>query len=141
LHTDVTLEQLEEIIPKAIDYFHQNAEAMVYQMIWKSKHGLAHIQVEKPCMSTRRSSMRTQRTFRIASKRKLLQGYDNEELIWHPICACHSLDLWVTHVPVQLQRSLKHWVRKEKEILSAAPEILNNVTCMHTGNKIIKDSK
>ena len=61
LHTDITLKQLEEIIlPRTVDYFHQNAEAMVYQMIWKSKHGLAHIQVEKPCKSARRSSMRTQ---------------------------------------------------------------------------------
>ncbi|RCV09904.1 hypothetical protein SETIT_2G067400v2 [Setaria italica] len=49
LHTDITLEQLEEImLPKAIDYLRQNAEAMVYQMLWKSKHGFALIQVEKP---------------------------------------------------------------------------------------------
>jgi len=48
LHTDITLEQLEDImLPKAMDYFHQNAEAMVYQMLWKSKHGFPHIQVEK----------------------------------------------------------------------------------------------
>jgi len=65
LHSDITLEQLGEImLPKAIDYFHQNVEAMVYQMIWKSKYGFAYIQVEKPCMSTRRSSTRTRRTFR-----------------------------------------------------------------------------
>jgi len=123
LHTNIALEQLEEIIlPKAIDYFHQNAEAMVYQMIWKSKHGFAHIQVEKPCMSTRRSSMRTRRTFGVASERKLLQGHD-EELIRHRIRVCHSLELWVKHVPVRLQRSLMKWVRKEKKILSAAPQL------------------
>jgi len=122
LHTDITLKQLEEIIlPRTVDYFHQNAEAMVYQMIWKSKHGLAHIQVEKPCKSARRSSMRTQRTFEVASKRKQLQGH-GEELIRNRI-VCHWLDLWVTHVPMQLQRSLKNWVRKEKEFLSAAPQL------------------
>jgi len=121
LHTDITLEQLQEImLSKAIDYFHQNAEAMVYQMIWKSKHGLAHIQVEKPCMSTRRSSMRTQRTIGVASKRKLLHGHD-EQLIRNRIQACHLLDLWVTHAPVWLQRSIMNWKRKEKEILLAAP--------------------
>jgi len=123
LHTDIALEQLEEImLTKAIDYFHRNAKAMVCQMIWKSKHGLAHIQVEKPCMSTRRSSMRTQRTLGVASKRKLLHGHD-EELIRNRMRACHWLDLWATHVPVRLQRSLKNWVRKEKEILSAAPQL------------------
>ena len=121
MHTDITLKQVEEImLPKAIDYFHQNAEAMVYQMIWKSKHGLAHIQVEKPCMSTRRSSMRTQRTIGVASKRKLLHGHD-EQLIRNRIQACHLLDLWVTHAPVWLQRSIMNWKRKEKEILLAAP--------------------
>ena len=123
LYTNIALEQLEEIIlPKAIDYFHQNAEAMVYQMIWKSKHGFAHIHIEKPCMSTRRSSMRTRRTFGVASERKLLQGHD-EELIRHRIRVCHSLELWVKHVPVRLQRSLMKWVRKEKKILSAAPQL------------------
>jgi len=111
------------MLPKAIDYFHQNVEAMVYQMIWKSKYGFAYIQVEKPCMSTRRSSMRTRRTFGVASKRKQLQGHD-EELIRNRI-ACHWLDLWVTHVPVRLQRSIKNWVRKEKEFLSAAPQVIH----------------
>ena len=44
LHTDITLQQLGEImLPKAIDYFCQNAEATVYQMVWKSKHGDARI--------------------------------------------------------------------------------------------------
>jgi len=123
LHTDITLEQLEDImLPKAINYFHQNAEAMVYQMIWKSIHGFAHIQVEKPCMSTRRSSMRTQRTLGEATKRKLLQGYD-EELIRNRIRTCHSLDLWVTHAPIRLRRSIMNWKQKEKEILLAAPQL------------------
>jgi len=110
------------MLPKAINYFHQNTEAMVYQMIWKSKHGFAHIQVEKPCMSTRRSSMRTQRTLGEATKRKLLQGYD-EELIRNRIRTCHSLDLWVTHAPIRLRRSIMNWKQKEKEILLAAPQL------------------
>jgi hypothetical protein len=123
LHTDITLEQLGEImLPKAIDYFHQNAEAMVYQMLWKSKHGFAHIQVEKPCMSTRRSSMITQRTFGGDTKRKLLQGHD-EELIRNRIRAYHLLDLWATHAPVQLQKSIMNWKQKEKEILFSAPQL------------------
>ena len=48
LHTVFTLGQLEEImLPKAIDYFYQNEEATVYQMLWRSKHGTAYIHVEK----------------------------------------------------------------------------------------------
>jgi hypothetical protein len=38
-HTDITLAQLEEItLPKAVDYFCQNTDTLVYQMLWKSKH-------------------------------------------------------------------------------------------------------
>ncbi|RCV09902.1 hypothetical protein SETIT_2G067200v2 [Setaria italica] len=125
LHTDITLEQLEEImLPKAIDYFRQNAEAKVYQMIWKSKHGFALIQVEKPCMSAWRSSMRRRSTSGGARKGKLFQGYD-EELIRNRIRLCHWLDSWFTYVPVRLQRSLMNWIRKEKEILIAAPQLLH----------------
>jgi hypothetical protein len=123
LHKDITLEQLEEImLPKAIHYFHQNADAMVYQMHWKSKHGFALIQVEKPCVSTRRSSMRTRRTFGGPSKRNLWQEND-EELLRSRIRLCNSIDLWFTHVPVQLQSSVMNWVQKEKEFLIAAPQL------------------
>ncbi|KAF8731332.1 hypothetical protein HU200_016387 [Digitaria exilis] len=113
LHTDITLEQLEEImLPKAIDFFRQNAEAMVHQMLWKSEHGFALIQV----------GMRTRRTFGRASKRKLLQGHD-EELTRIRIRRCHWIDLWVTHLPARMQRSLMNWMKKEKEILLAAPQL------------------
>jgi hypothetical protein len=124
LYTDITLEQLEEIVLlKAIDYFRQNAEAMVYQMIWKSNHGFALIQVEKPCMSTwRSSSTRRRSTSRGVRKRKRFQGED-EELIRGRIRNCHWLDLWCAHLPVRLQRSLMNWIRKEREILVAAPQL------------------
>nr|TKW30235.1 hypothetical protein SEVIR_2G022100v2 [Setaria viridis] len=115
LHTDITLEQLEEnMLPKAIDYLRHNAEAMVYQMLWKSKHGFARIQVEKPCMSAWRSSMRRRSTSGGARKRKLFQR-DDEELIRIRIRLCHWHDSWFTHEPVRLQRSLMNWIRKEKE--------------------------
>ncbi|PAN09337.1 hypothetical protein PAHAL_2G014500 [Panicum hallii] len=115
LHTDVALEQLEEIIlPKAIDYFRQNAKAMVYQIIWKSKHGFALIYVEKPCISPRRSSMRTRSTFGGAGKKKLLHGQDEEVRNWK--CVSHWIDLLVSlGMPVRLQRLLVNWWRKEKE--------------------------
>uniref|UniRef100_K4A0W0 Rx N-terminal domain-containing protein n=1 Tax=Setaria italica TaxID=4555 RepID=K4A0W0_SETIT len=115
LHSDIALEQLEEImLPKAIDYFHQNAEAMVYQLLWKSKHGFARIQVDKPCMSAWRSRMRRRSTSGGARKRKLFQE-DDEELIRLRIRVCHWFDSWLTHEPVQLQRSLMNWIQKEKE--------------------------
>ncbi|WVZ61670.1 LOW QUALITY PROTEIN: hypothetical protein U9M48_011508 [Paspalum notatum var. saurae] len=117
LHTDINLEQLEEtMLPKAIDHFCQNAEATVYQMIWKSKHGFALIEFEKP-------SMRTWRTFRGAKKRKLLQGQDQDLIRTVGHIVSHSIGLWVIHVPVWLQRSFMNWMQKEKEIQFASPQL------------------
>ncbi|WVZ61669.1 hypothetical protein U9M48_011507 [Paspalum notatum var. saurae] len=113
LRTDITLEQLEEaMLPKAIDHFCQNAEATVYQMIWKSKHGFALIEFEKP-------SMRTRRTFRGAKKTKRLQGQGQDLIRTLAHIVSHSIGLWVTHVPVWLQRSFMNWMQKENEINSA----------------------
>jgi hypothetical protein len=118
LHKDVALEQLEEIIlPRAIDYFRQNAKAMAYQILWKSKHGFALIYVEKPCINTRRSSMRTRSTFGGARKK----NYGQDEEVRTRRCVSHWIDLLVSHVmPVRLQRLLMNWLQKEKEIQLAS---------------------
>ncbi|TVT99884.1 hypothetical protein EJB05_54715, partial [Eragrostis curvula] len=51
LHTDITLEELKAtMLAKAKDYFHQNIEAAIYQMLWRSKHETAYIQVKKANM-------------------------------------------------------------------------------------------
>ena len=124
LHTDITLEQVEEImLPKAMDYFCQNSEAAINQMIWKSKHGSALMQVEKARMGTRRTNMRTRRTFRGARKTKVSQGQD-QELRSQTRMVSHLLDLWGAHVPVRLQSLLMNWMQKEKEGHLAAPKQL-----------------
>jgi hypothetical protein len=48
LEANVHPHQLDRLmLPKAIDYLHHNAEATMYLMSWKSKHGSAHLCVEK----------------------------------------------------------------------------------------------
>jgi hypothetical protein len=48
LDANVHPRQLDRLmLPKAVDYLHHNAEATMYQMSWKSKHGSAHLCVEK----------------------------------------------------------------------------------------------
>ena len=94
LHTDITLEQVEEImLPKAIDYFCQNSDVAIYQMIWKSKHGSALMQVEKASMGTRRTNMRIRRTFLGARKTRAFQGHD-QEFRSRTRMVSHLLDLW-----------------------------------------------
>ncbi|CAL5077149.1 unnamed protein product [Urochloa decumbens] len=115
MNADIDLEQLEEImLPKAISYFCQNAQATVYRMIWRFKHGFALILVEKPSISRQRTSMRTRNTFGRCTKRKLIHGKD-QELESQTRMMTHLLDLWVAHSPVQLQRPLMDWMHKEKE--------------------------
>ncbi|XP_066398517.1 uncharacterized protein [Miscanthus floridulus] len=115
LHTDISLEQLEEImLAKAVDYFCHNGEASVYQMIWRSKHGAARIQVEKPSINKRRTNMRAQRTFGGPTNRKLLRGQDQKIGNFLGVFT-HLLDLWGAHVPIQLQSSLMDWMQKQKE--------------------------
>ncbi|CAL5077151.1 unnamed protein product [Urochloa decumbens] len=111
LHADITLEQLEEImLTKAIDYFHQNAEATIHKMIWKSKHSSALIQVEKSSMSTQKTCGGGAGG---ARKRKLLQGQD-EELTNRKRVISHLFDLWRAQVPIQLTREFKDWLQKEE---------------------------
>jgi hypothetical protein len=110
-HTDIPFERVEEImLPKAIDYFCQNSEASVYQMIWMSEHGSALLQVEKATIRTRRTFARARKTKdRI---RELGVGY----------MIVHLLNLWWAYAPVRLQSLLMDWMQKEKEGNLAAPQ-------------------
>ncbi|TVU00356.1 hypothetical protein EJB05_54216, partial [Eragrostis curvula] len=119
-HKEITFEQVKEImLPKAIDYFHQNANATVYQMIWKSEHGSAVIHFEKSNMNTRRICMGAQRTFGGTRKRKLFQGKEEEHRSRTP----HVLHLWGAHMPVKLQSVFKCWKQREKEAQLAAQQL------------------
>ncbi|CAL5077980.1 unnamed protein product [Urochloa decumbens] len=117
LDIDITLEQLEKImLPKAIDYFHRNAKAKIYKMIWKSKHGSALIQVEKTSMSTRRA-------LGGARKRKMLQGQDEEIRSW-TCMVTHLIDLWHAHVPIQLTNAIMDWLQK---VISRTADTSENI--------------
>ncbi|TVU40671.1 hypothetical protein EJB05_14140, partial [Eragrostis curvula] len=106
LHTDITFQQLKGIVlPAAVDYFHQNANATIYQIIWKSEHGSAVFHYEKADKSTRRISMETQRSFGRARKRKVSQRKDQE----------HSRTRIIPDMLIRLQSVFKDWMQKEKE--------------------------
>ena len=110
LHTISTFGQLGEmLLPKAIDYFCQNAEATVYQMFWRSRHGTAYIQVEK----ARIFMPSTRRTFHGAKRRKLLQGLE-EELDCLTYRISRFLDYWASHAPIQLQGLIRDLYKELK---------------------------
>ncbi|EAZ38537.1 hypothetical protein OsJ_22925 [Oryza sativa Japonica Group] len=121
LHTNIALQQMEQImLPKAVDCFHQNAKARVYQMLWKSKHGGAYLEVVKATMNM----TSTRRTIRGAKKAKLLRGMDQRTQRRTVVTCdfiCDFLNLWAAHAPVQLQGSILDWIQKEKETELASP--------------------
>ncbi|CAN6374799.1 unnamed protein product [Urochloa humidicola] len=115
--TDIALEQLKEImLPKAIDYFQQNTEATVYQILWKATHGTAYIHFGKPTMEA--PGART--TLRGARERNLVQRKD-QDLKHRTRMIPHLLDLWAAHAPVRLQGFILDWIQQEKGSQSAAP--------------------
>ncbi|TVT99885.1 hypothetical protein EJB05_54716, partial [Eragrostis curvula] len=119
LLTNISLQQLEEIMmPKAMDYFLQNAEASVYQMLWKSKHGAGYFQVMNTNMKNNQSRRRMIRGARKGKPRRENQGLERQT---HVIP--HYFDLMVAHAPVRMQGSIMDWIRKERENHLAPPPL------------------
>ncbi|KAJ1287535.1 hypothetical protein BS78_02G017800 [Paspalum vaginatum] len=88
--------QLEEVVvPKAIDYFCKNDQATVYQMLWRSKHGVGYIHFEMAHV--------------------LVPGKDNEEQRNWTDGVSQFVNLWSTHAPIQLQGLIEDWIEKEEE--------------------------
>jgi hypothetical protein len=117
VHTDITLAQLEEItLAKAVEYFHQNTDALVYQILWKSKQGTAYILVVKA--STKMQSKR-----RMIKGGKIVQRQDQKlQNQPCPYVIPHFLNLWVAHAPIRLQSSIMNWIQKDdKKQLAFSP--------------------
>jgi hypothetical protein len=134
LHTVFTLGQLEEImLPKAVDYFCQNEEATVYQILWRSRHGTAYIQVERASMFM----PSTRQMFHGAKRRKLLQGQD-EMLECVTYRASRFLELWATYAPIQLHGSIMdsyEEIKENRSSTSLPPEILDRICTMDPSAK------
>ena len=117
-HTDFTLGQLEEImLPKAIDYFYKNGNATVYKMLWRPKHGIAYVHVEKASIF-------------MPSTHRMMQRKDEESRNWS-YGVSHWLNLWATHAPIWLWRSIKDWIQKEMErqsVRALPTEVINHIT-------------
>jgi hypothetical protein len=105
------LEQLEKVmLQQAIYHFQRNAEATVYQMLWKYEHNTAYIQLEK-------ASSKMQSTGKLiwcSGKGKISRGQVQTYVI------PHFVNMWVAQAPLWLQGLIGNWVLKE------APEIINH---------------
>jgi hypothetical protein len=109
LYANISFKQLDEILlPKAIDCFlHQKAGAAEYQMLWRSKHGSAYIQVED---GGRRRSQQKNRKGHYQQQRQ-----DVEVEGWtHTVT--DFLSTWIAHAPDYLQGSIEDWINVETQL-------------------------
>ncbi|CAN6362617.1 unnamed protein product [Urochloa humidicola] len=106
LHTNACLQDLDEkLLPKAIYYLHQNVGSKMYQMCLKTRHGTAHLCVEK--MSTQKQSGHRSKARRQAQNGSLkIQDKRSEQ--WKQI-ARDLLKLWVVRASDKLKDSIRSW--------------------------------
>ncbi|CAL5077970.1 unnamed protein product [Urochloa decumbens] len=108
LYPNISFEQLEDImLPKATDCFRQNAGAAEYQMLWRSKHGGAYIQVEE-CTPKRIFGRNSRKGHRQERQNEKVEGWTNAVIDF--------LSSWVAHAPTDLQSSIVDWINVETEL-------------------------
>jgi len=125
MYANISFEQLGEItMPKAVDCLSRNVEATSYQMSCKSKHGSAHLRVEK---TSWRATTRKDKVGKCCKQRQdkkvPAQGWTgaNSEFI---------ISSWVAHMPAQLQGSIvDYWIHKQNR--STLPLLLKTNACVH----------
>ncbi|XBI32256.1 hypothetical protein VPH35_055728 [Triticum aestivum] len=113
-HVNVHLDQLDEMMmPKAIDYLHLNAEAMSYQVCWRSNHGSAHLCVEKTSAESKlgaRRATRQGRNIRSAKGFPLVQQDQRIQMLNQ--VARSFLKLWVVRSSERLHSSFTTWLNQ-----------------------------
>ncbi|KAG0530442.1 hypothetical protein BDA96_05G186800 [Sorghum bicolor] len=125
MYANISFEQLAEItMPKAVDCLSGNVEATSYQMLSKSKHGSAYLQVERTSWRAN-----TRKKDKVGKRRK--QRQDKEVPFQGWISANNEfISSWITHMPAQLQGSVvDYWMQKEKR--STRPFLLKSNACTH----------
>ncbi|TVU06867.1 hypothetical protein EJB05_46903, partial [Eragrostis curvula] len=111
VHLNVHPHQLDKLLlPKAAAYLLHNAEAMTYQMSWKSAHGSAHLCVEKASIEemTAHRAMRQGRR----NKNKVLQMQDQMmKGKWKQV-ARDFMKLCAVGSPDELHASFTAWLNQ-----------------------------
>jgi hypothetical protein len=110
-HTNLSLRQMDEtMLPKALQCLYQKTEAMAYQMLWKSKHGAAYLQVRK---TTPRKNWKGDNK----NKRLLMQRHHQDPKLerWTHVLT-NFLNLWVARAPDdRLRSSMTQWLQRANE--------------------------
>ncbi|KAF8694362.1 hypothetical protein HU200_038285 [Digitaria exilis] len=108
-HTNACLQDLDgKLLPKAIDYLHQNYESKTYQMCLKSRHGTAHLCVEKMSAQLRRVVCSSKcKTRRQAGNKWVIRQHESVG-IWKELSQ-DFLKFWVVRASDKLQGLFRSW--------------------------------
>ena len=93
----------EKLLPKAVEYLHQNSESEAYQLSLKSRHGTAHICLEKASIQIQSAAMVQSEATRHAQNKSAALQRDMER--WKQV-STDLLKLWVVRGSDKLQGSL-----------------------------------
>jgi predicted metal-dependent hydrolase len=94
IHTNADLQDLgDKLLPRAIEYLHQNSESKMYQMSLKSRHGTAHLCVENATIEMQTpGKVRSEATRRAQNKRETTLQEHRER--WKQL-SDNLLRLWI----------------------------------------------
>ncbi|KQJ89967.2 uncharacterized protein LOC100827810 [Brachypodium distachyon] len=118
LHINASLQDVDEkLLPKAVDHLCQDSESKIYQMCLRSKHGTAHLCVEKTTQAARVPSTGKNRTLKSASrvqnkrieKKKKREDHGSNMDGWLDVSK-DLLKYWVVCASDKLHGSIKSWI-------------------------------
>lgn len=111
VHRNACLQDVDEkLLPKAVDYLCQNAESRMYQMCLRSRHGTAHLCVEKTStqkQSARRCKNKTTRQAPYRGVGQKREKYSKQG--WQEVSR-DLLKLWVVRASDKLHGSIRSWI-------------------------------
>ncbi|KAF8713955.1 hypothetical protein HU200_027940 [Digitaria exilis] len=101
IHTNANLQELgEKLLPKAVEHLHENSESEMYQLSLKSRHGTAHICLEKASIQIQSAAMVQREAARRAQDRSATLQQDIER--WK-VVSRDIMKLWVVRRSDKLQ--------------------------------------
>ncbi|OEL18387.1 hypothetical protein BAE44_0020594 [Dichanthelium oligosanthes] len=104
IHANAHLKDLgEKLFPKAIEYLHQNSESKMHQMSLKSRHGTAHLCVEKASIQIQTAGMVKSEATRCTQNKRSTLLQDRER--WKRVSE-GLLKLWAVRGSDKLHRSI-----------------------------------
>ncbi|KAM0862205.1 hypothetical protein ACQ4PT_045411 [Festuca glaucescens] len=111
VHRNASLQDVDEkLLPKAIDYLSHNSESRMYQMCLRSRHGTAHLCVEKTTAQMQIAGIGKSSRSKSQVRNKRVGQKQGEYAVegWQKVSR-DLLKLWVVRASDKLHGSIRSW--------------------------------